>query len=202
MELAVLGGSLWLAKQFLPKPQQKIMVSAEEEFYDKQPSPPEEFLYKELRRGGVIFPSWYDSAGRIPWDPQRPPYTLYPANSVTGDHMKDVTERIYGHYQNARWHERMDFEEQTSNDHEYFITKRGQPLPTSFTRELHNPSDPNMTTDMINWSWLPPNPQDMDFVRAGELAKKIPRDPSLFTPESNFMAIPGLTWRYQGRGGI
>ena len=190
MEFVAIGSALWMAKNLMPEGSKTIDGSDVEKMQT-----PEEFLRKEYKRAGMIAPVNGHVHQRLPWDPANPPYDIWKPSD--DEEHKNPSDRMYDYAVAAQEHYRKDYEQQLDAGYEYYIQRRGGAIVNTFTRELHNPNDPSMRTGFINHSWLPPNPQDADYVRAGELARRLPRDPSLFSPDSTFMNAPGLPFRYR-----
>ena len=182
-----------MANNLLPAQAEKI--AGDDIHPDGQIQTPAEFLRKEYRRAGMIVPGCGHVANRLPYNPANPPYDIWKPSDPE-DH-KNPSDRMYEYAIAAREHRRKDFEQTIEAGYQYFPQKRGGAIVSTFTRELHNPSDPSQRTGFINFSWLPPNPSDADYTRAGELARRLPRDPSLFSPDSTFMNAPGLPFRYR-----
>ena len=46
---------------------------------------------------------------------------------------------------------------------------------------------------------MPRNPTDSDWNEAGLIAKQLPPNPQLFTPDAYYYTNPGQNFRYGGR---
>lgn len=196
MELAGIAALTYLTGQFLPKGEDQIVPDeGDETLHDTVFQTPRKFLEKEFAQSGYIVEPGMPVAARVPFNMNQPPSHIWRPSDPK--YFIDPPKDIYAHVINAREHHRADFEDSIREGYEYFMPKRGGALVQTFTRELHNPADPSMSTGFINFSWLPPNPQDADFVRAGEMARRLPRDPSLFAPDSTFYNAVGLPFRYR-----
>jgi hypothetical protein len=194
MELAVLGAGVYLAQSlFDDGTRTKVHDSKREEAQDKLETPEEQFMH-QAREHGMIAPSYNSQTNRVPWTPSRPPYVIQAANA--GSHTENVTETIYQHRANAQEHFRLGTTEAIRHGRQTFMRKRGLPIYTGFTREMHNPADARMCTDIQDWRFLPAHPTDTDRNDAAALAKRIPVDDTLFTPDAVWMTVPGQTFRY------
>jgi hypothetical protein len=193
MELIAICGAVLAGRNMLSKPKEKISENP-----DYGILPPHEDHLSEMRRAGVIVTGHNSVAARVPFNTDRPPFAIWRPSD--DEARVNPTEDIYTHISNTTSHHRDDFEAQNRAGSEYFVSKRGGAIPVMFSREIHNIADPSMRTGMVDWSWIPKNPTDADFMRMGALGKALPRHPELFSPDANFMAAPGLTWRHGGNG--
>lgn len=195
MEIATLGLALYVGKQLLPKGAEKATPDdCEESVHPEGFQDPKDFLMKEYRRGGMIAPLQMHVHNRMPFRVDQPPYDIF--KGVNAEARKNPSDKMYQYAVNAQDHYRKDFERTLDAGVEYYMPKRGGAIVTTFTRELCNPANPSMRTGLINHSWVPPNPTDADWQRAGALARTLPRDPTLFAPSADFMNAPGLPFRY------
>lgn len=199
MEVAVvLGGAYLLLAQAAPAPvhKNKMEMTPEEE-NAVMLERPRDMVMSEARVRGIVAPTGRVNAGRAPFDPQRPPYAVYYPNH---DNTAQPTERLYSAYANAQEHERLLVKNELQAGRMHYARKSGQPVWSAYNRELHvpnaDPFDAPRTTNHQGWSWLPPNPHDMDFVEAGLLAKAMPPNDALLSPEGFYFAAPGVTWRH------
>jgi hypothetical protein len=197
MELAVLGAGAYLATAlFAEKP--VVVAPTQEQLMQSMLEDPAALFMHEYRERGAIAPSGSSVAMRLPWDKVRPPY--YIAETATGGPNNHPTERVYKCLVNASEHERHDIAQEFYSARPHYARKRGQALWTAFTREISVPDEDGGTrsTQRQGFQWMPPNPTDSDWNEAALLAKALPGDPTLFTPDSTFMTAPGVTWRYGG----
>lgn len=203
MELALLGGSVWLAKQYMPNPKDSVVPDEEEEIMEQTNH--DEFLYKQFRQNGMIAQKEYPNTGRLPFTLEKGPFSVFNPRAMTKDgHMENATQYGYDCMINLQRLKRIDAEEQIAGNEPMFIDKRGGAIPQLFTREIYNPANPRQATSIVDWSWVPRNPTDSDFDRVGRLAKHVPLRPDRFAPDGAFMAAPGQQFRHyynRRRGG-
>lgn len=154
---------------------------------------PEDWLMREARVRGIIAPQFQSTAARVPWDPAKPPYHMHRAGDL---HQSDPLETTYQLITNALGHRRIDFEAAMAGNRPVYQQKTAQAIYNGFTEELSNPSDPAARTMHMQWGWLPKRPTDSDYSDAGAIAKALPPDPMLFTPDSYFPTASGMPFRY------
>lgn len=183
--LLVIGGGVALANHFAPKHGVQTKADDMGAAYALK--------INEAREHGLIAPSFNSLNYRAPWTTISPSYGTLP--QITGDCTDAPTERLYRILADSEEVHRRKIEEQLVHEQPTYALRRGQPLVTAFNHELHNP-ETGRSTEFQNYSWVPPNPDDGDYHRAGVLAKQIPRDPMLFTPDAHYFTAPGLSWRY------
>ncbi len=191
-----LGGSALLAHHLLGKVAPKPVDQSEEEEFDNALDVPEELFMKQSRDYGIIAPHYGSATARVPWDMQNPPYYVFQPGV---SHLERPVERIYEQYYNAAYHNRKDFEEAVSRNRPQMARDRPQPIYTGFTPEMtayDRVTGDKMQTQHMAWSWMPDNPTDSEFNDAALLAKALPADPLLFTPDANFMTAPGQSFRH------
>lgn len=157
------------------------------------PGTPENWLMAEARVRGIIAPQFQSTAARVPWDPMKPPYHMHRAGDL---HQEEPCETTYQLITNALGHRRVDFEAALAGNRPVYQQKTQQAIYNGFTGEMSNPADPSMRTMHMQWGWLPKNPTDSDYSDAGAIAKVLPPDPSLFTPDSYYTTAPGMPFRY------
>ena len=195
MELAVLGAGAYLASAlFAEQPVQVAPTQAE--LAQKMLEDPAQLFMHEYRERGAIAPSGSSVAMRLPWDKNFPPY--YIAQTATGGPNNHPTERVYKSLINASEHERKDIAQEFYSARPHYARKRGQAIWTAFTSEIsvQDEDGGRRSTERQGFQWMPPNPTDSDWNEAALLAKALPGDPTLFTPDSTYMTAPGLSWRY------
>lgn len=201
MELAVLGAGAYLAVGLLSNGPQPDLDQTKPELERTMLESPYEMNLHEMRERGALAPSFGATRARMPWDPNFPPY--YIARTATGGPNESPTERIYHALANAQEHERLDIAEHFSKHRPHYARKCGQAIWSAFNEELHlndsDPRAPRRSTDHVGFQWLPPFPTDSDWNEAGLLARALPPNPTLFTPDAYYMTAPGLPFRY-GQG--
>ncbi len=197
MELAVLGAGAYLATSLFANTPVKVAPTQAELAAEMLETPAALFMH-EYRVRGAIAPYASSVAARLPWDQNHAPY--YIAQTATGGPNQHPTERVYKSLINASEHERIDLAQEFSAARPHYARRRGQAIWTAFDSELRvrDTDGSTRSTERQGFSWMPPNPTDSDWNEAALLAKALPGDPRLFTPDSNFMSAPGLTWRYGG----
>lgn len=198
MELLALGAGVYLANGlFNPGPKPKLDQSPEEMRRRMLESPYMLNLH-EMRENGAIAPSFGATRGQMPWDPNFPPY--YIAESSIGGPNANPTERIYHALANAAEHNRLEIAEEFRNHRDHYARRRGGAIWQAFNEELtlvdSDPTAPVRTTNHVGFQWLPPAPADSDWNEAALLARQLPPDPTLFTPDAVYMTASGLPFRY------
>lgn len=159
--------------------------------------PLREMVIHEGRENGIIAPSYNNVAARVPWTPANPYVYVWQSDS-NGPTDRSV-ERAYQLFANRLEHEREDVSEQIMRGRDYFPRKVGNSLWTAFTDEISltdQRDGSKYTTNHASLQWLPNNPTDYDYTDAAAMAKQLPPDPLLFTPDSTFMTAPGLPFRH------
>lgn len=150
----------------------------------------------EGRNRGVVARHSNADAGRVPWNPANPPYSIYHAGA---NNTANPTEQLYRTYANAFEHERLLVKEEIANGRQHYARRRGQAVWQAYNRELHvpnlDPRDPPRSTNVAGWMWMPPNPHDVDRNEAAALGRAMPADERLTTPDMHYFANPGVTWR-------
>lgn len=195
---AILGAGYYLHKALYPAPVDKIKLTPEEEF-ERMMERPRDFVVHEARERGFIAPQFNanSKAGRVPWNPNNPPYHVYRADNP--GNTESPVERSIQVYANALEHQRLDVQEELFAGRQHFARVRGGPLWSAFNRELsltdEDPNAPARTTNVQGYMWMPPNPTDSDFNDAAALGKMLPPDPLLFTPDSYYMTNSGMPFR-------
>jgi hypothetical protein len=195
MELAVLGAGAALAVALFTE--QTVQVApTDAQLRQHVLEDPASLFMHEYRERGAIAPSHSSVANRLPWDQNHPPY--YIAQTATGGPNQHPTERVYKSLVNATEHERKDIAQEFYSARPHYARKRGQAIWTAFTREISVTDEDGAlrSTDRQGFQWMPPNPTDSDWNEAALIAKALPGDPTLFTPDAAFMTAPGLSWRY------
>lgn len=198
MELLALAGATYLAKDlFKAEPIQ--LQETPEELDATMLERPYDFNMHEMRRLGAIMPQFGATRGRVPWSTEFPPYYIAPDAAASGPNCAPA-ERVYTLLANAEEHNRLDVMEEAARGRHHYARKTGVPLWTGFTRDvtLHDP-DPHVAprnTGRLGFSWMPPNPTDSDWNEAGLIAKALPPNPTLFTPDSTYMTAPGQLFRH------
>ena len=157
---------------------------------------PEEIFFLNAQVAGTVTPNHQASASRIPWrDGAGMPYFVHqPGQSNMDSPVTDTYTQIL----NAHFLDRKDFEETFQASRPQYARTKGMPPYMGFTGDmkLKGPRGEVYSTQHMNWSWLPTNPTDSDWNDAGLLAKALPPDPLLFTPNADFATAPGLDFRY------
>jgi hypothetical protein len=198
MELGILGAGLYLANSLLQPEKQPKLDETKAELEQSMLESPYQMNLHEMRERGAIAPSFGATRARMPWDPNFPPY--YVAQTAVGGPNESPTERIYHVLANAAEHERLEIAEEFAHHRQHYARKRGQAIWSAFNEELHirdsDPRVPARTTDHVGFQWLPPYPTDSDWNEAALLARALPPNPELFTPDAVYMNAPGLPFRY------
>lgn len=193
---AVLGAGTLLANNLFKRSDPpQIEHSPEEEFADALDSP-EKLLMDNARHTGILAPPFGSATTRVPWDMMNPPYYVYQPGV---SHLERPMERTFEQYFNALHHNRKDFETAVARNRQQIARRRPQPIYTGFTPEMtafDSVTGDKMQTQHMQWTWMPNNPTDSQYNDAALLAKALPADPLLFTPDANFMTAPGLPFRY------
>lgn len=195
MEVIALAGGAYLASALFANTPVKV-APTEAELAAQMLERPADLFMHEYRERGAIAPSGSSVASRMPWNPLFPPY--YIAQTATGGPNNRPTERVYKSLVNASEHERHNIAQEFHAARPHYARKRGQALWTAFSREIKAPDadGSTRTTEAQGFQWMPPNPTDSDWNEAALLAKALPGDPRLYTPDANFMTAPGLPFRY------
>lgn len=191
----ILGGAVALASSLYRGPAQvEDIRETDNDMYARgMLDTPEEFLFKQSKLYGIWAPQYQHAAARVPWDTRNPPYTVARYGATTDE---GVPSDVYQAYVNAKGHQRKDAMEQIASTRQAIARSSGQPIWTGFTAEISNPADRRQRTQHMQWSWLPRAPADSDFADAAALAKAVPPNPNLFTPDAWFATAPGLPFRY------
>lgn len=201
LELGALGCGLYLANALLYNGKQPILATTRDVNETNMLESPYELNLHEMRVRGALAPSFNATRARMPWDPNFPPY--YIASTATGGPNESPTERIFHSLANAQEHERLNIAEEFSSSRPHYARKRGQAIWSAFNEELHlQDSDPRVgyrTTDHVGFQWMPPSPTDSDWNEAALLARALPPNPYLFTPDGYYMTAPGQPFRHGAR---
>lgn len=162
--------------------------------------PLREMLLHEGRENGIVAPVYQNNAARLPWSMTQPPAYVWASDSAGPTDL--ALENSYNLFANRLMHNTLDVQEQIRRGRNYTLSKRCMPVYTGFTQEmsLTDTDGERRYTNIGAYQWLPPTPTDRDYTNAAALAKVLPPDPLLFTPDSNYMTAPGLPWRYGGTG--
>lgn len=193
MEVPILlGAAVYLARDMW-KPPQKSIDPSDAENDAQMLQRPDQFLMSQLQTSAMIYPSFQFAPTRVPWDVNMAPYYITRRGEQPGDITPDKMRQTYI---NAQEHYRKDYEEAVASGQQQFVTKSAQPLYRGFTPEVHNIADPSMRTQNMKWAWLIAGPTDADVRDAGALARRVPPNPLLFTPDAYFATAPGLPFRY------
>lgn len=194
--LAILGAGAYLASSLMGKHSQPALDQSDAAARTQKIDTPEDLVLQQAAVGGIIAPQYNFAAARVPWDPQNPPITLhrvgmFPQEATPSD--------MYQAYTNAIGHQRHDAVEAMQANRPQFARRRGQPLWTAFTPELSDVFDKERRTQHMQWNWLPRNGSglnDSDFADASALAKALPPDANLWTPDGWWATAAGVPWRY------
>lgn len=188
----LLGAATYLAMDLFKQPLRKVNPS-DSENKENMLQPQAEFLHSEFEVNPVIYPSYQFAPTRVPWDVHNPPYYI----TRRGEQPSDITpSKVRQPYIDALEHYRRDTEEAWASHEQQFVTKSSQPMFRAFTPEVSNMADPSMRTQNQKWLWLQAGPTDADVRDAGAMAKAVPPNPLLFTPDAYFPTAPGLPFRY------
>lgn len=191
MEALVGLGALVLGANYLvaDKPNPRQAESA-------TPTPLYDFLTQQYERYGALAPSGNSVWHKLPWSTHNPPDNVMVDMSRTATCLP--TERFYARLALAQEDHRQLIEEQIACNQPVWATRRSQPIVTTYSNEIHRPGT-NDATEFNDYSFVPPSATDADYNRAGAMARALPRNPHLFTPESVYWTAPGLPFRYGQR---
>ena len=196
--VAVLGAGAYLASALFAQPphSRKVNPSPEEEF-EAALMRPEEMQFKNAQYAGMWRPPYQSVTTRLPWGQggNAPYYVHRPGQS----HLDSPVTQLYTQLINATAHQRKDFQEQLVASRQQYSRPRASAIYQGFSNEMKLPDNVSggmRQTQHMNWSWMPKDPTDSDFNDAALLAKVLPPDPLLFTPEADFATAPGLSFRY------
>ena len=196
MELAVLGAGFYLADALLTKGNKSVPIQQSEmEEGMGMLQTMREFIMQEARENGTIAPQYGNVASRVPWLHMNAPYYM---DRPGDDTLSEPTENLYKRIANSRIHQSADILEQISRSRQVFSRKAGNAIYTGFSPEMHiqNSDGEWNSTNIGPLTWIPRNPHDSDYNYAANMAKAVPRDPMLFTPEADQATAPGLPFRY------
>lgn len=196
MELAVLGAGVYLADALFRGDSKAIELQQNEARQSENMLESHwNFLMHEARENGMIAPQYGNVATRVPWHPMTGVHYLDDLRD-SDPHTVD-TENLYRRVANTRVHESSDILEHVARNRQAFARKAGNPLWFAFTPEVSMEQDGRRVSSNIGqYKWVPRNPHDSDYSYAANMAKLVPRDPMLFTPDANFATAPGLPFRY------
>lgn len=198
MELAVLGAGVYLASALLDQGKQIVVDPTENEMQHSMLETPREALLHQYREYGAPAPSFNTTRGRLPWDPNFPPY--YVSQTAPGGPNEDPVSRVHTLIANGIEHERQDVQATFNSARAHHARKRGGAVWYAFNDELTlddaDPSQPPRNTNRLGFSWLPANPTDSDYNEAGLIANALPGDPMLFTPDATYMTNSGMPFRH------
>jgi len=190
MELLVLGAGVTLANALVNRKDPQPDLGATDRLIEA----PRDLFEHEFRERGAIALGHAPLRGRMPWDESLPPY--YIAQQVPNGPTDAPVTRLHNVMLNAYDHRRREIEEEFQAHRMNVARKRSQPIWTAFTDELHLDG---RSTNQVGFRWLPPDPTDSDWNEAALLARALPPNPDLYTPEGNYLTAPGVEWRY-GQG--
>jgi hypothetical protein len=196
MEIAVLGAGVYLASALLTGDDGKQVPLQMDEATEQETKlqTTRDFLMQEARERGTIAPQYGNISSRVPWHHLNAPYYL---DRIGDDTLSEPTENLYKRIVNPRIHEAADMMEGVARSRQAFSRKAGNAFYTGFTPEMYLPKDGGMSSTNIGpLTWIPKNPHDSDYNYATNMARAVPRDPLLFTPESDFATAAGLPFRY------
>jgi hypothetical protein len=190
----LLGAGVWLANALISSPIKNVDMTKEE--YDvNMIENPRDFLMHQMREAGAIAPSYNHVPARVPWDSVSPPYYI---KKHGGTHLDNPTENYYTLWTNSFMHQLADVTEAFARNRPSFARQHGGAIWNAFNMELYQKDidGPYRGTGNQGFFWLPKNPADQDYNDAAALAKALPPDPLLFTPDAYFATAPGLPFRY------
>lgn len=195
MEIAVLGAGVYLADAlFNRSAPQPDLTQNEADQAENMLESHYEFLMHEARENGIIAPQYGNVATRVPWSDGNAPYYM---DSLQPEHEDSSIEDMYRRVTNARVHQSSDVMEHLARNRQAFARKAGNAFYSGFTPEMVLVQDgQEVMTSIGPHTWLARNPHDSDYSYAVGMSKAVPRDPMLFTPDSNFATAPGLPFRY------
>lgn len=194
MEIAVLGAGVYLADALFKGAQKVELLQTEKDQASNMLETHWDFLMHEGRENGVIAPQYGNVASRVPWHPMT---NVNYMDSLSDDPHSAPTENLYRTIANTRVHESADILEHLARNRQAFARKAGNAMYSGFTPEIIMEKDhERVMSDVGPLTWLPRNPHDSDYSYAAGMAKAIPRDPLLFTPDAYHTTAPGLPFRY------
>jgi hypothetical protein len=194
----MLGAGLYFAQGMFKATPAKVDAD-DAELADSMLETPREMIMHEARENGIIAPRYNNIASRVPWNTANPPQYVWQADD--NGPMDQTLEKSRQVYANRWEHLREDVQEQLARSRQFTMTKTGTPLWHAFTRDLQGVdanSGAHWDTNLQGMSYMPRNPTDMDWTNAGAIGKIAPPNPTLFTPDANYMTAPGLPFRYGG----
>jgi len=189
MEILALGASVGLAYALMPNGKEPDLEQPDHDL-----ETPYELFAHEFRDKGAIAPGHAAIRGRMPWDENFPPY--YVAQQVPGGPNDHPFSRTHTALLNAYEHRRQEVAIEFAAHRDNVARKRSQPVWTAFTDELDLDG---RSTNHVGFRWLPPDPTDSDWNEAALLARALPPNSNLYTPEGAYMTASGVPWRY-GQG--
>ncbi len=146
---------------------------------------------------GTIAPQHGTTRTYVPWNPAFPPY--YVEKDRRGGPETASLFDMMTLYANGTEHNRLTVAEELERGRQHFARKSGAALYTAFTSDLtlmdSDPAVGTRTTNRIDFTWLPNNPTDSDWSEAGRIAKALPPNPELFTPDAYYMNNSGMPFR-------
>lgn len=183
-----------LAQAMMRHPCAKIQKSPHE-LRETLYQTPYELAYTEASTLGAIVPKYGSTRAQVPWDAAFPPY--YMQRDVPEGPANYSLSRTYALFANADEHERLAVAEEAVRGRQHYARKTYAPLYTAFTNELvAMDADGSMRrTEQLGFPWLPRNPTDSDWNEAGLVAKALPPNPTLFTPDAYYMTNSGMPFR-------
>jgi len=195
----VLGAGVYLAKQLLDVGSAPQLELSDEKMESKMLEKPYDFVLHEYRERGAIAPTFGATRARVPWNPNMPPY--YIARDCPYGPNDSPAMHAWLALANAQEHARLETALDFQCSRPQFARKRGQAIWQGFTEEITvKDADPRVqsrTTNHVGFQWLPPNPTDSDWNEAALIAKQLPPNPVLFTPDAFYYTAPGQEFRHR-----
>lgn len=190
-----IGAGVYLLRE-LTQGQRKPIDPTDEFAAENSLETPEEFLRHQSRIYGLPAPQYGSPLFAPPWDVNNAPDILeqtynFPTDA-TPDGVRDVVINAYGHA-------RKDWMAAAAKGLQVPARTGNGPLWIAFTPELHDNFRRNQVTQHQSWGWLPNDATDSDVMDAGRMAKAIPPNPLLYTPDAFFVTAPGLPYRYSNQ---
>ena len=195
----LLGAGVYVAANLMKATPTAKVDANDSELSDSMLETPREFILHQARESGLIAPRYNSTASRVPWSTANPPNYVW--NADDKGPMDQTLEKSRQVYANRMEHLREDVQEQLLRGRMFTMTKTTTPVWHAFTRDLRGvdaSSGADWTTNLQGFMYMPPNPTDMDWTNAGAIGKIAPPNPTLFTPDANYMTAPGLPFRYGG----
>jgi hypothetical protein len=177
-----------------------IKPTPEQEYHDKLEDVDRMWMHNASEYG-VFAPTHRFETARLPWGSNPNSMPLF-SHKTGQSHMDRPVTDTYQQLANGYAHYREDAEETFLANRPQMARRSHQPPYTGFTNEmtLRGAQGETYSTQHMLWSWLPRDPTDSDMVDAvGLMSKAAPPNPLLFNPSADFLAAPGVGFRYSAQ---